>query len=71
MTETENKKKYQHFHDKWGNLIESIINDECTMFKRKYEGELLLEEIHYWAHEYGFHGTGQMPESGMLRYEYE
>jgi hypothetical protein len=64
-------RKYQHLYDKWGNLIETIINDECSMFKRKYDGGLLIEEIHYWAHEYGYHGTGQMPESGMSRYEYE
>ena len=63
--------KYQHFYDKWGNLTETVINDECSMFKRKYDGGLLIEEIHYWAHEYGYHGTGQMPESGMSRYEYE
>jgi len=63
--------KYQHFYDKWGNLTETVINDECSMFKRKYDGGLLIEEIHYWAHEYGFHFWGQAPESGMSRYEYE
>jgi hypothetical protein len=41
------------------------------MFKRKYSGRLLIEEIHYWWHEYGYFGTGQMPESGMSKYEYE
>ena len=63
--------KYQHFYDKWGNLTETVINDECSMFKRKYDGGLLIETIHYWAFEYGHWGTGQMPESGMSRYEYE
>lgn len=63
--------KYQHFYDEWENLIETVINDECSKFKRKYNGKLLIEEIHYWWHEYGYFGTGQMPESGMSRYEYE
>jgi len=63
--------KYQHLYDKWGNLTETVINDECSMFKRKYDGGLLIEEIHYWAHEYGYHFWGQAPESGMSRYEYE
>ena len=63
--------KYQHFFDKWGNLTETVINDECSMFKRKYDGGLLMEEIHYWAHEYGYHYWGQVPESGMSMYEYE
>lgn len=63
--------KYQHFYDKWGNLTETVINDECSMFNRKYNGGLLIEEIHYWVHEYGYHFFGQAPESGMSRYEYE
>lgn len=63
--------KYQHFYDEWGNLTETVINDECSMFKRKYSGKFLIEEILYWYHEYGYHGTGQMPENGMSRYEYE
>ncbi len=63
--------KYQHYYDDLGNLIETVINDECSMFKRKYNGTLMIEEIHYWWHEYGYHGTGQMPENGMSRYEYE
>ena len=63
--------KYQHFYDEWDNHIETVINDECTTFKRKYNGKLLMEEIHYWAHEYGHWGTGQVPENGMSRYEYE
>jgi len=64
-------RKHQHYYDSFGNLTETVINDECSMFKRKYNGKLLIEEIHYWAHEYGYYGTGQMPESGMSRYEYE
>ena len=63
--------KHQHYYDSFGNLTETIINDECSMFKRKYNGKLLIEEIHYWWHEYGHFGTGQMPESGMSRYEYK
>lgn len=63
--------KLQHYYDRWGNLTETVINDECSMFKRTYNGKLLIEEIHYWWHEYGYHGTGQMPENGMSRYEYE
>lgn len=64
-------RKYQHYYDGWGNLIETVINDECSMFKRKYNGNLIIEEILYWWHEYGYHGTGQMPELAMSRYEYE
>jgi hypothetical protein len=63
--------KYQHYYDEWGNLTETVINDECSIFKRKYKGKLLMEEIHYWAHEYGFWGRGQMPENGMSKYEYK
>ncbi|MDR2148551.1 MAG: hypothetical protein LBE91_19095 [Tannerella sp.] len=64
-------RKLQHYYDEWGNLTETVINDECSMFKRKYNGKLLMEEILYWWHEYGYFGTGQMPENGMSRYEYE
>jgi len=63
--------KYQHYYDAIGNLTETVINDEYSMFKRKYNGKLLIEEILYWWHEYGHWGTGQMPENGMSRYEYE
>jgi hypothetical protein len=63
--------KLQHYYDGLGNLTEIVINDECSKFKRKYKGKLLIEEILYWWHEYGYHGTGQMPEMGMSRYEYE
>lgn len=59
--------KYQHYYDSLGNLTETVINDECSMFKRKYNGNLIIEEILYWWH----HCTGQMPENGMSRYEYE
>ena len=64
-------KKYQHHYDRFGNLTETVINDECSMFKRKYNGKWLIEEILYWWWEYGYFGTGQMPESGMSRYEYK
>ena len=63
-------RKYQHYYDSFENLTETVINDECSMFKRKYDGKLLIEEIYYCWHEYGHWGTGQMPESGMSRYEY-
>jgi len=63
--------KYHHYYDNFGNLTETVINDECSKFKRKYNGNLLIEEILYWWWEYGFHGTGQMPENGMSRYVYE
>lgn len=64
-------RKLNHYYDRFGNLTESVINDECSMFKRKYSGKLLIEEILYWWHEYGHFGTGRMPENGMSRYEYE
>jgi len=64
-------RKYKHFYDRWGNLIETVIDDKCSMFKRKYDGGLLIEQINYWWHEYGYHGQGQMPENGMSRFEYE
>ena len=57
--------KHQHFYDSWGNLIETTVNDICTLFKRKYNGKLLMEEIHYWGPEWG------CSERGMSRYEYE
>ena len=63
--------KYQHYYDNLGNLTATVINDECSKFKRKYNGNLLIEEILYWWWEYGYFGTGQMPENGMSRYEYE
>ncbi len=64
-------RKLRYYYDDLGNLTEEVINDECSVFKRKYNGKLLIEEITYWAHEYGYHGTGQMPENGMSRYEYK
>lgn len=63
-------RKLHYYYDGLRNLVEIRINDECSVFKRKYQEKLLIEEIHYWAHEYGYWGTGQMPESGMSRYEY-
>jgi YD repeat-containing protein len=31
--------------DKWGNLVENSTVDGCLIFKKRYEGELLLERI--------------------------
>jgi hypothetical protein len=59
--------QYQHHYDKWGNLTETILNDDCSLFKRKYNGELLIEEIHY-RDPFGKDGC---TENGMSRYEYE
>ena len=59
--------KYQHYYDKWGNLTETVINDECSMFTRKYKDKLLMEEIHYWSS----FGWGGCSENGMSRYEYK
>jgi len=56
--------KHQHIYDKWGNHTETILNDEFSLFKRKYNGKLLIEEI-YYSFNWGY------AESGMLRYEYK
>ncbi len=64
-------RKYAHYYDNFGNLTETVINDECSIFKRKYKGRLLVEEILYMAHEYGYYGAGQMPETEMSKYEYK
>jgi hypothetical protein len=55
--------KYQHLYDKWGNLTETILGD-CSLFKRKYNGELLIEEIHYDL-------VWDCTERGMSKHEYE
>jgi hypothetical protein len=62
---------YTHHYDEWGNITESVINDECSMFKRQYKGVLKMEEIIYKWQDYKHNTTGQMPEDGMLRYEYK
>ena len=56
---------HQHNYDKWGNLTETIVNNECSLFKRKYDGGLLIEEIRYKDTEEG------CTEDGMTRYEYQ
>jgi len=61
--------KYRNVYDEWGNLTETIINDNYLKFKRKYNGTLLIEEINYW--EQDSVPGGQTSESGMSRYEYE
>jgi hypothetical protein len=59
--------QYQHFYDKQGNLTETIYNNECSLFKRKFKNGLLIEEILY---------TDPTEKKGCLetqmsRYEYE
>ena len=58
---------YQHYYDSLENLIETKIDDECSKFKRKYKGKLLIEEIHFWSSW----SWGGCSENGMSRYEYE
>ena len=57
--------KYQYFYDSWGNLTETTVNDVCTLFKRKYNSKLLMEEFHYWGPQWG------CSEGGMSKYVYE
>ena len=56
---------YQHYYDSLENLTETKINDECSKFKGKYKGKLLIEEIHFWS------SWGGCSESGKSKYEYE
>ena len=37
--------QYFHYYDKKGNLSETRFEDECPLFKRKFDGKLLIEEI--------------------------
>ena len=53
--------KHQHFYDNLGNLTETTLNDK-SLFKRKYKGRLLIEEIH----QPSFHS-----EISIYKYEYE
>lgn len=56
--------KQLYSYDRWNNLIETVINDGCSTFRRKFDGELLIESISYdliW----------NCVESGMTKYEYE
>lgn len=56
--------KYKHFYDRWNNLTETVINDGCSTFRRKFDGELLIESISYSL-------TWGCVEAGMTKYEYE
>jgi len=59
-----------HYYDKWGNHTETK-NNECTSFKRKYKGKLLIEVFHYLSLPTTESGKGGCtPESGVARYEY-
>ena len=58
---------YHHYYDSLENLTETKVNDECSKFKRKYNGKLLIEEIHFWISW----AWGSCSENGMSRYEYE
>jgi hypothetical protein len=67
---------YRHFYDEWNNLIETRYFDGsldgCTLFRRKYYGGLLMEEIHYaWDSFGGVIYTSCAEEVGVSRYEYE
>ena len=57
--------QYQHYYDKWGNLRETSLNGKCPLFKRKYNGGLLMEEIIYTKPERG------CTEDEMIKYEYQ
>ena len=50
-------------YDKWGNLIEANYNGTCTIFKRKYNGRLLTEDIKFAT-------TKGCEEWTVSRYEY-
>lgn len=59
--------QYQHYYDKRGNLTETRLNDGCSLFKRKYDGGLLMEEIHYLDPV----KYKDCSDNGMTRYEYQ
>jgi len=59
---------YQHYYDSLENLIETKINGECSKFKGKYKGKLLIEETHFWS-SWGW--GGGCSESGKSKYEYK
>ena len=64
--------KDQTLYDKWGNQIETISINGCSLFKRKYNGKLLIEETHYWNGMPQIGGEGDCsPENGISRYEYK
>ncbi|MCL2328590.1 MAG: hypothetical protein FWC39_08785 [Bacteroidetes bacterium] len=58
---------YQHFYDIWGNLTQTSVDGGCTLFERKYDGKLLIEEINYWPE--GVEGGCTI--RSRLKYEYE
>lgn len=59
--------QYQHYYDKKGNLTETRLDDHCSLFKRKYNGGLLMEEILYFDPV----KDKNCLEKGMTRYEYQ
>lgn len=56
--------KYRHSYDRWNNLTETVINDGCSTFRRKFDGELLIKSINYDL-------AWNCVEGGMTKYEYE
>ena len=65
--------QYEHNYDKLGNLTETVLSGFCSLFKRKYDGGLLIEEILYWDpfEEDESEEKIGCAEKGMSRYEYE
>lgn len=59
--------QYLHYYDKRGNLTETCLENGCSLFKRKYNGGLLIEEIHYFDPVI----QKECLEKGMTRYEYQ
>ena len=55
--------EYLHFYDEWGNIVETLLHG-CPFFKRKYENDLLIEEISYDS-------IGGCYAVGIARYVYE
>ena len=59
--------QYQHYYDKLGNLTETRYKDDCSLFRRKFQNGLLVEEIKYVDP----FEKGGCSENGTARYEYE
>jgi len=57
--------RYEHFYDKWENLVKTVLDDTSVLLNRKYDGRLLIEEIHYQ------NSWGGCWETGLSKYEYE
>ena len=55
---------YKYLLDASGNAVEGTLNGGRPLFKRKYDGKLLVESINPTV-EWDYY------EMGMLRYEYE